>query len=49
MFKAFPWISEISGMKIAIGCGVTSIILIGGIIAYDLILLALGTNVFDIQ
>ncbi|CAG8683463.1 14036_t:CDS:2 [Rhizophagus irregularis] len=48
-FKAFPWISEISGMKIAIGCSAISIMLVGGIIIYDLILLALGTNVFSIH
>ncbi|GBB94193.1 hypothetical protein RclHR1_23090001 [Rhizophagus clarus] len=48
-FKAFPWISEINGMKIAIGCGAISIMLVSGIIIYDLILLALGTNVFGIQ
>ncbi|CAI2164001.1 17661_t:CDS:2 [Funneliformis geosporum] len=48
LFKAFPWISNINGMKIAIGLGTLSIMLIGGVIAYDFILLATGTNVFGI-
>jgi len=49
MFVAFPWISKIGGLKMAIGFGTFSIALISGVIAYDFILFATGTNVFDIH
>ncbi|CAG8474213.1 10553_t:CDS:2, partial [Funneliformis mosseae] len=49
LFKAFPWISDINGVKMAIGLGALSIMLIGGVIAYDFILLATGTNMFGIH
>ncbi|CAG8700965.1 3028_t:CDS:2 [Acaulospora morrowiae] len=46
VFKAIPWLSAENGLKLAVGCGCTAIIMIGGSLIYDFVALAMGNNVF---
>ncbi|RHZ72484.1 hypothetical protein Glove_242g37 [Diversispora epigaea] len=47
IFRAFPGLPTRYGLKLAITSGFITIVLVGGILLYDFVCLALGQNVFE--